>query len=77
MSDESDKNDVLEEEETLFKFPCEFPIKCMGLNKPEFEIAVVEIMNRHVTDLGEAAIKSKLSKSLTLPWTTMHRSLRI
>lgn len=62
MSDESDNNIDTDEEETLFKFPCEFPIKCMGLNKPEFECAVVEIMNRHVPDLGEGALKSRVSK---------------
>ena len=61
MSDENDK-EIKPEEETLFEFPCEFPIKCMGLNIPEFESSVVEIMNRHVPDLGEGAIKSRLSK---------------
>ena len=61
MSDENDK-EINPEEETLFEFPCEFPIKCMGLNNPEFESSVVEIMNRHVPDLGEGAIKSRLSK---------------
>lgn len=50
------------EEDTLFVFPCEFPVKCMGLTGPAFEIAVVEIMNRHVPDLGEGAVKSRLSK---------------
>lgn len=62
MSEESDKDGFNPEEETLFEFPCDFPIKCMGLNAPEFEIAVVEIMNRHVPDLGEGAIKSRVSK---------------
>ena len=72
MNDETDKDlkdnksnvdDVTsEEEDTLFVFPCEFPVKCMGLTGPAFEIAVVEIMNRHVPDLGEGAIKSRLSK---------------
>lgn len=61
MSDELD-NDANGKEETLFEFPCEFPVKCMGLNKPEFEVAVIEIMNRHVSDLGEGAIKTRLSK---------------
>lgn len=60
--DNDSKIEISTEEETLFEFPCEFPIKCMGLNKPELEIAVVEIMNRHVPDLGEGAIKSRLSK---------------
>lgn len=60
--EDGNKNEMSSKEETLFEFPCEFPVKCMGLNKPEFEIAVVEIINRHVPDLGEGAIKSRLSK---------------
>jgi len=62
MSDESNNDTETDEEDTLFKFPCEFPIKCMGLNNTEFECAVVEIMNRHVPDLGEGALKSRTSK---------------
>ena len=61
MNDKTD-SDLNLEKETLFEFPCEFPIKCMGINAPEFEIAVIKIMNRHVPDLGEGAIKSRLSK---------------
>ena len=62
MSDKIDNDSLNPEEETLFEFPCEFPIKCMGLNGPEFESAVIEIMNRHVSDLGEGAIRSRMSK---------------
>ena len=58
----SDEKTITTEEETLFEFPCEFPIKCMGLNHSDFESAVIEIMNRHVPDLGEGAIKSRVSK---------------
>ena len=50
-----------ENEETLFEFPCEFPIKAMGKTCPELEIAVIEIINRHVPDLGEGAVKIRPS----------------
>ena len=60
--DDVNSEEVTTEEDTLFVFPCEFPVKCMGLTGPAFEIAVVEIMNRHVPDLGEGAVKSRLSK---------------
>ena len=50
-----------EDEESPLKFPCEFPIKAMGKNVPEMEVAVLEIMNRHVPDLGEGAIKTRPS----------------
>ena len=54
---------VPEDEESLLKFPCEFPIKAMGRATPELEIAVLEIMHRHVPDLGEGAVKSRESRN--------------
>jgi putative lipoic acid-binding regulatory protein len=54
---------TLEEGETLLQFPCEFPIKAMGLSSDEFEIAVLEIINRHVDDLAEGALRMKPSKN--------------
>jgi len=45
--------------DTLFEFPCEFPLKVMGRNIAEFEGIVVEIVNRHVENLGEGAIKKR------------------
>jgi len=50
------------DEETLFEFPCEFPIKAMGKSGPELEMAVLEIINRHVPDLPEGAIRLNASK---------------
>ena len=52
-----------EDEETALKFPCEFPIKAMGRATPELEIAVLEIMNRHVPDLGEGAVRTRESRN--------------
>jgi len=54
---------TLKEGETLLKFPCEFPIKAMGLSCDELEIAVIEIITRHVDNLGEGALKMKPSKN--------------
>jgi putative lipoic acid-binding regulatory protein len=54
---------TLEEGETLLEFPCEFPVKAMGLACDELEIAVIEIINRHVDDLGEGAVRTKPSKN--------------
>ncbi|MDH5766198.1 MAG: DUF493 domain-containing protein [Gammaproteobacteria bacterium] len=56
MSDNSN------EEETLFEFPCEFPIKAMGRSGPELESAVLDIMHRHVPDLTEGSVKLTASK---------------
>ena len=52
-----------EDEESPLKFPCEFPIKAMGRATPELEIAVLEIMNRHVPDLGEGSVKTRESRN--------------
>ena len=50
------------EEESLFDFPCEFPIKAMGKSGMTLEAAVMEIIHRHVEDLGEGAVKMNESK---------------
>ena len=54
---------IHDEEESLLEFPCEFPIKAMGKAGPELEAAVLEIMNRHVPDLGEGAVKTRASRN--------------
>ena len=55
----------MSEEETLLKFPCQFPIKAMGKNIPHFDSIVVGIVRQHVDGLKESAIKTKLSKADT------------
>ena len=47
-------------EETLFEFPCQFPIKAMGKAEIKLEIVVVEIIRRHSTQIG--AISTRPSK---------------
>ena len=49
-------------EETLLEFPCDFAIKAFGKTGEIFEISVREIVNRHVDDLAENAIKKNASK---------------
>lgn len=46
---------------SLLSFPCEFPIKIVGLTTLEFEATVLSILRKHVPKLGEAAIKQRLS----------------
>lgn len=52
---------MTEENDELFNFPCDFPIKIMGRCDCELESLVVEIINKHVTDLGENAVKTRPS----------------
>jgi len=54
---------ALEDGETLLEFPCEFPVKAMGLACDELEVAVIEIINRHVENLAEGSLKMKPSKT--------------
>lgn len=51
----------MSDEETLLEFPCEFPIKAMGLATSEFDALVVEIIRQHVPDLGEGAVRTRAS----------------
>jgi uncharacterized protein len=54
---------MAEESETLLEFPCQFPIKAFGLTGETLEMAVLEIVNRHVDDLADDAVKMNASKS--------------
>ena len=49
-------------EETLFEFPCQFPIKAMGKADVELDLIVIEIVRRHAPDLAEDAMTSRPSK---------------
>ncbi len=50
------------DEEVIMEFPCQFPIKAMGKAEDDFDILVVSIIRKHVADLSENAVKSRLSK---------------
>ena len=52
---------MTEETDTLFNFPCEFPIKIMGRCDCELESLVVEVINKHVSDLSENAVQTRPS----------------
>lgn len=50
-------------EETLLTFPCQFPIKIMGLQSDSFETAMVMVARKHIPNLGEGSVKSRPSKT--------------
>ncbi len=52
----------MSQEESLIEFPCQFPIKAMGKNTPDFDARVVEIVRQHADDITEAGVKKRLSK---------------
>jgi hypothetical protein len=49
-------------EETLFEFPCQFPIKAMGKADLELGLIVIEIVRRHAPDITEDAVTTRPSK---------------
>ncbi len=50
-------------EETLLEFPCQFPIKAMGLADDDFDALVVGIVRQHVDDINEGAVKTRASSN--------------
>lgn len=49
-------------QDDLFDFPCEFPIKVMGLATPDFDLFVVEMIRKHCPDLTEGAVTTRPSR---------------
>jgi hypothetical protein len=65
-------------EESALTFPCEFPIKVMGINSDSFENEVFMIANQHIPNIGENAIRSTPSRtekylSVTVTITAQNR----
>jgi putative lipoic acid-binding regulatory protein len=47
--------------ETLFEFPCQFPIKAMGLAERDIPALVLEILTRHAPGIGPSALRQRAS----------------
>ena len=45
------------------KFPVEFPIKIIGINSPDFQNNMTQILLRYVTDLDMESITTRESNS--------------
>jgi putative lipoic acid-binding regulatory protein len=52
-----------EHNESLLTFPCEYPIKVMGLAAEDFDVFVVNIVRNHGATIKEGAVSSRLSKN--------------
>jgi putative lipoic acid-binding regulatory protein len=58
--------------DTLFKFPCEFPLKVMGRQSEEFRSIVLGIVQKHTGPVDAARIEERPSKDgsyLSLTYT--------
>lgn len=47
---------------SLLEFPCDFPIKVMGLTSPDFRVLVIELVRRHAPDLDESRVRVQESR---------------
>lgn len=49
-------------EESLIKYPCDFPIKIMGKAEQDFTEVALAIVKRHAPDFDETTIEIRSSK---------------
>lgn len=47
--------------DTLIEFPCQFPIKIVGLNIPFFQETICRLIKAHCPDFADNQIASRLS----------------
>jgi putative lipoic acid-binding regulatory protein len=50
------------EGEAVLAFPCDFPIKVMGLTQPGFAQEVMAIVHRHAPDFDAASMEMRRSR---------------
>ena len=50
-------------DESVIEFPCEFPVKMMGHNSPEFRTTARALIEKHTGTLRDSAIKESLSRN--------------
>lgn len=47
--------------DTLLEFPCDFPLKIMGLRTDDYAQAILEVVLRHAPDFDAAAMEMRPS----------------
>ena len=47
---------------TLLEFPCDFPIKMMGRDRPGFREAAIALIEQHAGEISDDAIRTNLSR---------------
>jgi putative lipoic acid-binding regulatory protein len=53
----------MSDKDTLFEFPCKFPIKVMGNSSDTLSKVVLEIVKKHASDVSDADLKMRPSKN--------------
>jgi len=50
-------------QDSAIEFPCDFPVKAMGLASENLHLTVMEIVRRHAPETGDAALKTRPSSN--------------
>lgn len=50
-------------EESILEFPCDFPIKMMGRDSPQFRITARSLVENHVGALADSAVRAAVSRN--------------
>ncbi len=50
-------------EESALQFPCEFPIKMMGRDTPEFRSAARTLVEEHVDGVSDERVQASISRN--------------
>jgi len=50
-------------EESVLEFPCEFPIKMMGRDNPEFRALSRALVEKHTGAVAESAVQATTSRN--------------
>ena len=50
------------ETDSLIKFPCDFPVKIMGVRSDDFAQSMIAVVLRHAPDFDAATTEMRLSK---------------
>jgi putative lipoic acid-binding regulatory protein len=53
----------MSQEETLFEFPTDFPIKIMGERRDAFAQTMVELVQRHAPDFRAETVEMRVSSN--------------
>ncbi len=49
-------------DEKLLEFPCDFPIKIMGRDQPQFRETAIALIEQHAGNIPEDTIRTNLSR---------------
>ena len=50
-------------DDSPLEFPCEFPIKMMGRDTPEFRAIARALVEKHAGDVDDGAVRAALSRN--------------